>query len=126
LTDQHAPLTGKRCLVLDDEFLIALDIQNVLETAGASVVSVADVAAALEALGEAERFDLAIVDVKLGGTATSTAVTGKLLDLGIPFVFLTGMRSDDVRVEHPQVPVIEKPYVAEVLMEALHKVLARQ
>ncbi len=90
------------------------------------MVSVADVGAALKALDEAARFDLAIVDVKLGGTATSTAVTGKLIEHGIPFVFLTGMRSDDVRVAHPHVPVIEKPYVAEVLMEALHKVLARQ
>ena len=29
-------LTGKRCFVLDDEFLIALDIQQILERAGAA------------------------------------------------------------------------------------------
>jgi hypothetical protein len=32
-------LSGKRCLVLDDEFLIALDIQQILERAGASHVT---------------------------------------------------------------------------------------
>ena len=41
-------LIGKRCLVLDDEFLIALDIQQTLEFAGAAhVACVATVAEAL-------------------------------------------------------------------------------
>ena len=31
-------LAGKHCLVLDDEFLIALDIQEILEAAGAAKV----------------------------------------------------------------------------------------
>ena len=31
-------LAGKRCLVLDDEFLIALDIQEILEAAGVAQV----------------------------------------------------------------------------------------
>ena len=45
-------LSGKRCLVLDDEFLIALDIQQILERAGAShVTSVASAAEATELLG---------------------------------------------------------------------------
>ena len=34
-------LSGKRCLVLDDEFLIALDIQQTLELAGAEYVAAA-------------------------------------------------------------------------------------
>ena len=45
------PLAGKRCLVLDDEFLIALDIQQVLEQAGAGeVVCAGNVAEALTAM----------------------------------------------------------------------------
>jgi CheY-like chemotaxis protein len=44
-------LSGKRCLVLDDEFLIALDIQQILERAGAMhVASVASATAAIEVL----------------------------------------------------------------------------
>jgi len=41
-------LTGRRCLVLDDEFLIALDIQQILELAGAK--HVASVATASETI----------------------------------------------------------------------------
>jgi CheY-like chemotaxis protein len=124
LTDHDGPLAGRRCLVLDDEFLIALDIQNVLETAGAILVSVAAADEALNLLGAGQRFDLAIIDVELGATATSMAVTGRLDELKIPFIFLTGMHSDEVRARHPDVPVVEKSYVAGVLMKALHRVLA--
>lgn len=124
MTDHDVPLAGRRCLVLDDEFLIALDVQNVLETAGAIVVCVAAADEALNLLGTGKHFDLAIVDVKLGAKATSTAVTGRLDELKIPFVFLTGMHSDEVRARHPDVPVVEKPYVADVLMKTLHRLLA--
>jgi len=61
-------LAGKRCLVLDDEFLIALDIQQILELAGAKhVASVASASEAIELLRREPKFDLAVLDVKLGG-----------------------------------------------------------
>ena len=60
-------LTGKRCFVLDDEFLIALDIQQILERAGAAhVASVASAAEAIALLGREPKFDVAVLDVKLG------------------------------------------------------------
>jgi CheY-like chemotaxis protein len=124
LDDFDRALAGKRCLVLDDEFLIALDIQIILETAGAVVTCVADADEALTQLNGGKRFDLAVIDVMLGNMATSTAVTGRLIELGIPFVFLTGIRSDDVQARHPGVPVVEKPYVAEILMRAVGTALA--
>ena len=66
-------LAGKRCLVLDDEFLIALDIQQILELAGAEhVASVASASEAIELLRREPKFDLAVLDVKLGG-AEATA-----------------------------------------------------
>ena len=59
-------LTGKRCLVLDDEFLIALDIQQTLELAGAaSVACVATVTEALALLEGSPDFDIAVLDIKL-------------------------------------------------------------
>ena len=60
-------LNGKRCLVLDDEFLIALDIQQILELAGAKhVASVATASEAMELLRREPKFDIAVLDVKLG------------------------------------------------------------
>jgi CheY-like chemotaxis protein len=106
--------------VLDDEILIALDIQNILEAAGASVTPAADADEALKYLDGEDRFDIAVVDVRLGATTTSTAVTVRLIELEIPFVFLAGMHIDDAHVHHPDV-VIKKPYVAEALLKAVDK-----
>jgi CheY-like chemotaxis protein len=103
-------LTGKRCLVLDDEFLIALDIQQILELAGAKhVASVATASEAIALVRREAKFDLAVLDVKLGGSEdNSLGVASELAKTGTPFVFLTGMRVDNVHArEFPQAPVID-------------------
>ena len=119
-------LTGRRCLVLDDEFLIALDIQQILELAGAKhVASVASASEAMELLRSEPKFDLAVLDVKLGGAeGNSLDVAAMLAEAGTPFVFLTGMRVDNVHVrEFPQAPVVEKPYGALALLDAAQRAL---
>ncbi|HEY6023199.1 MAG TPA: response regulator [Pseudolabrys sp.] len=119
-------LSGKRCLVLDDEFLIALDIQQILEHAGAAhVISVASAAEALDLLHREPKFDLAVLDVKLSGPeGTSLDVADVLAAKGTPFVFLTGMRVDALHAKRfPHAPVIEKPYDAAALLDAVHRAL---
>jgi two-component system, response regulator PdtaR len=119
-------LIGKRCLVLDDEFLIALDIQQTLELAGAAhVACVATVSEALTLLRASPDFDVAVLDVKLSGSdRNSLGVAALLSAKGMPFVFLTGMRIDDIHAKQfPQVPVIEKPYDAATLLDAVRRAL---
>jgi CheY-like chemotaxis protein len=121
-------LNRKRCFVLDDEFLIALDIQQILERAGAShVASVASAVEAIELLGREPKFDLAILDVKLGTVERNSLDVAALLQTqGVPFVFLTGMRADDVHAKtFPNAPVIEKPYDAATLLGAVQHALAQ-
>jgi CheY-like chemotaxis protein len=119
-------LSGKRCLVLDDEFLIALDIQQILERAGAlHVTSVASAGEAIELLDREPKFDVAVLDVKLSGPErTSLDVATLLQTQGTPFVFLTGMRADDVHARlFPNAPIVEKPYDATALLKAVHHAL---
>jgi CheY-like chemotaxis protein len=119
-------LAGKRCLVLDDEFLIALDIQQILELAGAKhVASVASASEAIELLRREPKFDLAVLDVKLGDAeGNSLDVAAMLAKAGTPFVFLTGMRVDNVHAKKfPQAPVVEKPYDALTLLDAAQRAL---
>ena len=119
-------LSGKRCFVLDDEFLIALDIQQILERAGAAhVASVASAAEAVVLLRREPKFDVAVLDVKLGDPERNSLDVAALLQTqGTPFVFLTGMRVDDVHAKiFPNAPVIEKPYDAAGLLRAVQHAL---
>ena len=121
-------LSGKRCFVLDDEFLIALDIQQILERAGAAhVVTVASAAEAVALLGREPKFDVAVLDVKLGDPERNSLDVAALLQTqGTPFVFLTGMRVDDVHAKiFPNAPVIEKPYDAAGLLRAVQHALVQ-
>lgn len=129
MDESDRPLGGKRCLVLDDEFLIALDIQQILESAGAAeVTSVSNAADALAALQAQPKFDVAILDVKLGDTVSgSHAVATALAARGTPFVFLTGMHGDIAHtLLFPDAPVVEKPYQAPQLLDSLLRALTRR
>jgi CheY-like chemotaxis protein len=125
VSSSHAFIAGKRCLVMDDEYLIALDIQQTLESAGATVVCLGDAGAALKLLRGGATFDCAILDIVLGGPGqNSLTVAAMLTEQGTPFVFLTGMRADNEHAKgFPEAPVLEKPCRAETLMEALRRAL---
>lgn len=127
MTDNDKLLAGKHCLVLDDEFLIALDIEQILKAAGAaSVISVSTAAAALAALDE-RRFDLAVLDVKLSDAAgNSMSLAAVLTERNVAVVFVTGLRRDHAQIRRfPAVQVVEKPYQEPVLLEALRRTLTR-
>jgi len=127
VAERSAPLlAGRRCLVLDDEFLIALDIQQALEQAGATeVVCAANVESALTSV-RGGRFDLAVLDLRLGRTGgNSLPVAAALKETGTPFIFLTGMSGDAEHTHaYPAAPVVEKPYDGTVLLCAVTRALA--
>lgn len=120
-------LAGKRCLVVDDELLIALDIEQILRAAGAaSVTCLASAEEALASLRSGPRFDVAVLDILLrGATRDSLSVAAALQSQNTPFIFLTGMRGVDLRPgEFPAVPVVEKPCQPAVLVGAVVRAIA--
>jgi DNA-binding NtrC family response regulator len=112
--------------VLDDEFLIALDIQQILEVAGARYVEcTSSVTEALGILRRDPKFDLGVLDVKLGSDHESSLTVATLLaERRTPFIFLTGMRDGGLHTQQfPYVPVLEKPYQAEAVIETVRRAL---
>jgi DNA-binding response OmpR family regulator len=116
-------VSGRRFLVVEDEYLIALDIQQELEAAGAAeVVCAATLAEAAAAL-RGPRFDLGLLDLRLGSEETSLTVASALEDAGTPFVFLTGAVGDSAEIAVFERPILEKPFLPHALMAAVQKAL---
>ena len=125
--DQTRPsLHGLRCLVIDDEVLIAMDLEHILQSAGAvEVVCCGRTADALAAIASEPPFAVAIVDFDLGG-ANDMAVPTALRQRGIPFVFFTGINESDPRLrQFEAAPVVSKPYSVDELFAALRRALRK-
>lgn len=81
-------LSGKRILVVEDESLIAIDLEETLRDHGAVVIGPAGSPSA--ALAEIERGDIdgALLDIKLGEESVA-AVAAALKRLDVPMIFIT-------------------------------------
>jgi DNA-binding response OmpR family regulator len=81
-----------RILVVEDEALVALEIESIITTAGHVVVGVAEdrVSAAELARRTDPRPNLALVDMRLANGASGLEVAADLIALGIAVLFVTG------------------------------------
>jgi CheY-like chemotaxis protein len=112
-------LRDRRILIVEDEVLIALSLQDALETAGSVVVgSVPSVDKAIQTIDLEPHIDAAVLDVNLGG-ALSYPVADKLIARKIPFVFTSGYEDDVLRTRYSQVKNCPKPYLFQAIEEAL-------
>jgi DNA-binding NtrC family response regulator len=119
----EAALDGARVLVVEDDFLIRIDLEATLTEAGAAITGLcATVQQALEAIS-VELPDAAILDVRLG-TETVGPVARELTRLGIPFVFYTGQVGADATLdEWPQHKVLPKPSQPKTIVTAVANLL---
>jgi CheY-like chemotaxis protein len=105
-----SPLRDCRILVVEDEYLIAMNLADALESAGSVVVGpVPSVDKAMQTIDSESRIDAAVVDVNLGGVM-AYPVADALLARKIPFVFTSGYEDSDLRSRYPQVKNCLKPY----------------
>ncbi len=87
-----------RILIVEDEYLIAMELDGTLRAAGYRVIGPApDIDAALELL-KAERPDAAILDVDLGGRWV-TPVAQMLHAMSVPFLLTSGYVAADLQAE---------------------------
>ena len=102
--------------------MILMNIKGALADLGCEAVSAAATIDRALALVEAERFDLAMLDVNLDGQ-TSYLVADALALRSIPFVFSTGYGPRGVESRFRDRPVLTKPYSDEQLAAALASLL---
>jgi len=109
---------GRRVLVAEDEFVIALEIEEALRRAGYEVVGPAATAEEAERLAREEPLDAAVLDADLRGGPSYTAADA-LAARGVPFVFLTGYEAGVLPDRFRGRPVLGKPYAADRLPAVL-------
>jgi CheY-like chemotaxis protein len=114
-------LSGKRVLIVEDEYIIAAIIASEVTASGGKVVMAKSVAAALDIVAAAG-VDGAILEIKLMGERTFR-VADALVARRIPFMFATGMSHQDAPARHANVPWLEKPCAPDTLRKALEDVM---
>jgi two-component system, response regulator PdtaR len=114
-------------LIVEDDFIVAFDMQALLEEQGARVAGPAtdfDEARALIA-AEGARLQVAVLDVNINGQYVFP-LAAELRQAGIPFVFATAYADDDrlFPQELRDVPRLAKPVLPNVLIGHLKRLLA--
>ncbi|GAB3573011.1 hypothetical protein GCM10027345_05100 [Hymenobacter daeguensis] len=82
--------------MVEDEFLIANDLGDILEAAGYEVLGLAESGAEARALVAERRPTVVLLDIFLKGTETGIDLAHWLKEQRIPFVFLSANLTDDV------------------------------
>jgi len=115
----------KRVLVVEDEWIVALDLTMFLTDAGYKVIGPASRVSDALALLEKEDIDAAILDINLSGE-TSKPIALHLKNKGTPFVFLTGYSRGHLDPELSSEIVVNKPLSQTQLHQALEGLFAMQ
>jgi CheY-like chemotaxis protein len=114
--------SGARILVVEDEALIAMDLQALLEGAGYRVLGPANSSAKALALIEADEPDVALLDVNLGRSDAFEVAT-VLTERKAQVIFLTGHSAHKLPPAHRHLPLVSKPYLPQVLLQAVEHAL---
>lgn len=119
-------LDGMRILVIEDEFLIAMDIEQLCREHGAEDVVIMRSLNEIGADSFADQsFDFAILDVMISSGSTLDFAE-HLRARNIPFVFSTGFdKSEEIFDALPDAEIVSKPYSSKALLQAMERAFSR-
>jgi DNA-binding response OmpR family regulator len=118
-------LDGLRILVLEDEFLIAMDVEQLCRDYGAVDVVIVRDLTEIDRQDAVARFDVVIVDLMLGGSSTLDFAS-QLREAGVPFVFASGYSdADEINASFPGTRLVTKPYSGDDLVGAVAEACGR-
>lgn len=100
-----------RILIVEDEMLVAMNIEDMLLDSGHEVAGIANRLEPALALARDGAFDVAVLDVNLAGDR-SFPVADLLIERGIPFLFATGYGLGGIEEKYRDRPVLQKPFRA--------------
>ncbi len=114
-----------RILIVEDETLVARDLEDQLVRAGYDVVGVVSRAAPALAIARHVALDLALVDIELAGGEDGVALAAQL---DVPVIFVSGHADDETLARVREVGAagfVVKPFSERQLLVALDLALTR-
>lgn len=108
------PIAGHRVMIVEDEALVAMVVADAVTELGFSVIGpFSRPADAIAAMKDRE-IDAAILDVNLGGEMVYP-VAEKLVERGVPIVFVTGYGIESIDRRFTRFPILQKPIERDIL-----------
>lgn len=123
-TEERPGTAPRRIMILEDEPLVALELQMIVEDMGHTVTSVADNQADAVAQAERDEPDLIIADIQLrqgSGTAAAEAIFRRRQ---VPLIVVSGNQVPAHLAGGRHVRFLAKPFRVEALRRAIEEALA--
>lgn len=122
------PGRRKRILIVEDEFLSAMALEQILHASGFQVLGIAGDTDTALALAAKAPPDLLISDIKLRDGGDGVTVAAIIRELyGVPCIFVSGNMDQRTMAQAARampVACIEKPYGEPQLLQAIRTALA--
>lgn len=113
-------LRGLRILIVEDTFMLADELNEILEDLGCVIVGPAARASEASDLVGSNALDGALLDVNLSRGETSFSLAEDLAGRQVPFLFITGYDLDSAfPAEFRDIPRISKPLDLGRLVDAM-------
>ncbi|QDA36165.1 response regulator (plasmid) [Paracoccus liaowanqingii] len=101
-------MTVLKVLVVEDEMLIAMDMEDMLVEMGFKVIGPAPCLEKGTELACRETIDLAVLDINLAGR-DSFPIADILRERGIPFIFASGYGAAGLSDDYADTTTLQKP-----------------
>lgn len=114
-------LKGVRVLLVEDQMVVAMEIEDMLRAAGCEVVGPVGSLQAAITLAHEDALDAAVLDINLDGEKVYP-VAEELQARGIPFILATGYGESTLPKQWRDQPRLSKPFRREELEQLLRSV----
>jgi two-component system, response regulator PdtaR len=125
---QHSPPHRRRALIVEDELMIALDLEGAMSALGFDICGLASTADTARSIAMDNQPDVVLMDVNLDGGREGIEAARWLREVcDAPIVFVTGYADRDtverIHERVPGAPVLPKPIYGDRLADAVAAVM---
>jgi two-component sensor histidine kinase len=114
----QSPLQGKRIIIIEDEPLVAMDVESTLAEAGCEIIGSAGTLDKARSLIAHAEYDAALVDINLAGHPVDELAVA-LTQKSIPFAFVTGYGREGMPRGFRDAVLLKKPFSPDQLLAVI-------